>query len=431
MTNLPETLDNLRIRGLIQDSTDLSNLSCLPIGTSFYLGIDPTSPFLGIGNLVPLITAFHLAKAGLRPIFLLGGATGSVGDPSGKKQERPLLSTEEIELNVASHRNKIQELSSRLNIAPEFVNNSDWTAPLTLIEFLREVGKYLTVNYMLAKDSVKSRLETSGLSFTEFSYMLLQANDYLYLYQKYDCKLQIGGADQWGNITAGLELIRKKVSGNAHALSVPLLTNRNGVKFGKSESGNIFINEQATSPYQLYQFFLNTPDDDVERLLKIFTFLTIQEITSLVKEGQQNPDARIAQRKLAEEIVKLVHGQIIKIEAQSNNSVLYTNTLISPNTLIELLSSNALEGIPKSELKLSEMDNFSIGDAFTKVGLTSSKAEAKRLASSGGLSINHNRITDTQALLKNIINLTHANSDMLPMLLRVGKKQYHLIKFIK
>ena len=420
---LSTVLQELSARGLVHDTTDLAALAALPAGTPFYLGIDPTSPFLGIGNLVPLMVVLHLGRAGLQPLLLFGGATGAIGDPSGKQQERPLLTADEIASNVTRHQEKVLELCNRLKVTPTFVNNADWLAPLSLIDFLREAGKHLTVNYMIAKDSVRNRLEGGGISFTEFSYMLLQAHDFAHLYATKGCRIQIGGADQWGNITAGLELIRKKIGGSAHALSVPLLTNKDGVKFGKSEAGSVYLNHEATSPYNLYQFFVNVADEEAVRLLKIFTFIPVPEINALAASALAQPESRILQHRLAQDVVAFVHGEDALKEAMSGAALLFSDTPLSADMLASICASTAVAGVPTTTVTPAELTTMSASDLFTHVGLTPSKAEAKRLAKGGGLYINNTRVDEPLAAL-----VQPSTPPPTALLLRMGKKNYHLVK---
>jgi tyrosyl-tRNA synthetase len=413
-------IDNLLWRGLIQDISDPESLKRLSNGDRFYIGFDPTAPSLQLGNLVPMIVMIHLGQAGLAPIMLFGGATGAIGDPSGKSAERPLLHREEIERNILSQQTKAQEIFERCQVKVAFVNNYDWTGPIGLIEFLREIGKHFTVNYMIAKEVVKARLEAEGISFTEFSYMLLQANDFLHLYKAMGCKMQAGGSDQWGNITAGLELIRRKIQGDACAFSVPLLTDSQGKKFGKSEGGALWLDPAMTSPYRLHQFFLNVADQDVVKLLKVFTFMREDEIAALGETVSSAPEKREAQRLLADSVCTLVHGEQATRDAKRGAEVLFGGSL-------EGLSRGLLEEIfrevPSSSFAREQVSGFSFVDLLAECGMMPSRGEAKKLIKNGGAYLNNQRIAD--------INLQMRDNPVLDsglFVIRTGKKSYHLIR---
>lgn len=415
-----DVLEELEWRGLVQDVSDREGLKKLAPGYSFYVGYDPSAPSLHFGNLVPMIVSIHLAHAGLKAIQLFGGATGAIGDPSGKNAERPLLSRETINQNIAKHSRKVAEIFEHAGAKVQFVNNYDWTEKLCVIDFLRDIGKYFTVNYMLAKDSVKARLGGEGLSFTEFSYMLLQANDFLELYQTHGCRLQIGGTEQWGNITAGLELIRRKIQGEAYALSLPLITDSQGRKFGKSEGGTVWLDAKATSPYRFHQFWLNVEDADVIRYLKIFTFHdrdTIADMQNLLKAA---PEKRAAQHLLADSVCTLVHGEEAVQDARRSAEVLFGGSL-------EGLSSEKLEEIfsevPSSTIGRAQLSQMKMAELFSVTGLVSSKGEARRLIEGGGAYLNNQRVGDPEA--------APAGScvrDSKLLVLRAGKKNYHLVR---
>ena len=403
---------------LIQDYSDESELLALKAGDAFYVGFDPTARSLQIGNLVPLIVSVKLARAGLKPVILFGGATGAIGDPSGRSTERQLLAMETIDENIDRQKNQITSLFKTVGVTPTFVNNRDWTAPIDILTFLRDVGKHFTVNYMISKEVVKTRLGGEGISFTEFSYMLLQAFDFFHLYSTQNVRMQIGGSDQWGNITAGLELIRRKVGENsAVAFSIPLLTNSEGQKFGKSAGGAIWLDAELTSPYLFHQFWLNTSDADVIKFLRIFTFLTDEEIKEQAKAVAEEPQKRAAQKKLADLVTELVHGAEAVALATKSAAVLFGGS-------IEGLSDNELKlifkDVPSKTLHKNDLKEKTVLDVLTLAGAVTSKGEGKRLISGGGVSLNGERVVseadNTASLLsRNII------------VIRVGKKNYHLV----
>jgi len=413
-------IEELAARGLLQDVTDKEGVLKLTSKESFYVGIDPTAPALQIGNLIPLIVVAHLAKAGPQPIIVVGGSTGSIGDPSGKSQERQLLSLEAVDANGAKQSAKIKEILSRVGVTPKFVNNRDWTKDVFVLDFLRDVGKYFTINYMIAKDVVKARLEGEGISYTEFSYMLLQSFDYLHLYENYNCKLQIGGSDQWGNITAGLELIRKKIQGEAYALCWPLLTKNDGTKYGKSEGGAVWLDQDLFSPYKLHQFLLNTDDRDVIKLLKMFTFLPLERIAEIEKNFSADPASRSAQRILADEICTLIHGAEATKDATKSAEVLFGGSLegVSETKLEEIFSD-----VPSKSIDRGTLLALPVLELLVTSGAVKSKGEARRLIEGGGAYLHGERISDGTKLLKD----THVASKNL-IVLRTGKKSFCLVR---
>ncbi len=412
--------ETLKSRGLLQDISDPDLANKLPAGTPFYVGFDPTAPSLQLGNLVPIITAIHLARAGLKPIILFGGATGAIGDPSGKNAERTLLPQETIERNVRFQQEQLKALLARHAISAKFVNNYDWTSQVSVLDFLREVGKYLTVNYMIAKEVVKTRLEDGGISYTEFSYMLLQGADFLHLYQNENCRLQIGGSDQWGNITAGLELIRKKIQGDAYAFSMPLITDASGKKFGKSEGGAIWMDPKLTSPFKLHQYLINVPDAEALRFLKVFTFLELSEIAEIEKTMQAEPEKRAAQNRLADELCNFIHGEAETIKAHASAKVLFGGSIegIAESALAEIFAD-----VPSSSMSRAEIQDLPVLDLFVSSGLSKSKGEARRLIESNGAYLNNERISGVAVKVQETSALTRSL-----ILLRSGKKSYHLIK---
>ena len=420
---MKNTLQTLKSKGLVQDTSDETTISNIPAGTHFYCGFDPTATSLQLGNLVPLILSIHLARAGLKPIILFGGATGLIGDPSGKSQERPLLELETIKRNIDNQMQQVRSIMQRAGISEiMFVNNWDWTQGVSILEFLRDVGKHFTINYMLAKDSVKNRIESGGISFTEFSYMLLQSFDYLHLFKNYNCKLQIGGSDQWGNITAGLELIRKKLAAETSALSIPLLTNSQGKKFGKSEGGAIWLDPEQTSPYKLYQYLLNVGDQDALKYLRMLTFLQDSELQQISTESQNKPEERIAQQYLAKELCRLIHGEEATTDAIKSSSVLFSGELdsLSPAKIKEIFSE-----VPSTSISCEKTKSLSLADLLVEAGLAKSKGEARRLVAGGGAYLNEKRILDASESLS-----AESLSAGSILIFRAGKKNYALLELI-
>ncbi len=414
-------LEELTWRGLIQDISDPEALSKLKPGDAFYIGFDPTAPSFQVGNLVPLIVSIHLTKAGLKPILLFGGATGMIGDPGGKSAERNLLPLEQVAENVQRQQKQASGLwrQAGATVTPDVVNNLDWTKEISLLSFLRDVGKHFTVNYMIAKDSVKSRLSGDGISYTEFSYMLLQANDFLHLYQTKNCKLQIGGSDQWGNITAGLELIRRKVSGEAYALSFPLITNAEGKKFGKSEGNAIWLNPEMTSPYKFHQFWLNVADDDAIRLLKIFTFESKERIGEVESSLKTAPEKREAQKLLADTLCTFVHGSQATDDAKRCAQALFTGTLneLSNAQILEIFQDAPSSTITKDQV--GELDVLTL----LSTTVAKSKGEARRLVQGGGIYLDSERVSNEALKISETTILEKGF-----VVLRSGKKNYHLVR---
>lgn len=414
-------LDELTWRGLIQDISDPEALSKLKPGDAFYIGFDPTAPSFQVGNLVPLIVSIHLTKAGLKPILLFGGATGMIGDPGGKSAERNLLPLEQVAQNVVRQQKQATALWSHagVTVTPEVVNNLDWSREISMLAFLRDVGKHFTVNYMMAKDSVKSRLSGDGISYTEFSYMLLQANDFLHLYQNKNCKLQIGGSDQWGNITAGLELIRRKVSGEAYALSFPLVTNAEGKKFGKSEGNAVWLDREMTSPYKFHQFWLNVTDDEVIKLLKIFTFETKEKIAEVEAAMDAAPEKREAQKLLADALCTFVHGAQATEDAKRCAAALFSGSL---NELTNAQILEIFQDAPSSTISKAQVGDL---DILTLLSTTvaKSKGEARRLVQGGGIYLDSERVANEALKLSETSILSKGF-----VVLRSGKKNYHLVR---
>jgi tyrosyl-tRNA synthetase len=413
-------LKELEELGLIKDISHRSEINSLPEGTSFYIGFDPTAPYLQIGNLVPLTMTIRLAQLGLNPVILFGGSTGMIGDPSGRSSERPLLEKDVLTRNIASQKTKVIEILERVGVKITFVDNLDWTKDVLLLDFLRDIGKHLTINYMISKEVINSRLGDEGISYTEFSYMLLQAYDFLHLFKEQDCKLQIGGSDQWGNLTAGLELIRKKTGDQAYCLSMPLLLNSEGKKFGKSEGGAIWIDTAGTSPYKLYQFLLNSSDEQALVLIKALTLITSAEFIALKEVSAKEPENRVAQHALAERVLKLVHGEDSYLKAKNCAEALFNGKIneLSCNEITEILSS-----APQTSISRTEYETTDILDLLVKATLCESRGAARRLISQGGLTVNGAKVNELESGLQSFPPI---NNEIL--ILRSGKKNYALVK---
>jgi tyrosyl-tRNA synthetase len=383
---MPTLLDELTPRGLIHDQTPglKDRLAQGPV--TGYVGFDPTADSLHVGHLLAVMSLAWLQRCGGTPIIVVGGGTGMVGDPSGKRTERPVLSVEEIDRNVAAIRAQLERFVSFEGAnAAKVRDNADWLRAFGLMEFLRDVGKHFTVNYMLAKDSVKGRMET-GISYTEFTYMLIQAYDFWHLWKAERCELQMGGSDQWGNITAGTELISRKEGASAHGLTFPLLTTAAGQKFGKTEGGAVWLDAARTSPYQFFQFWVNADDRDVERLLKYFTFFPLDEIAALMAEQARDPGKRVAQRRLAEEMTARVHG------ADTARAVVEATRLLFGGTDLRAAGAEVLKvlsrELPVVRLPRSALDGLPVLDALVKAGLASSKGDARRGIAGKGFLVN-------------------------------------------
>jgi tyrosyl-tRNA synthetase len=390
-------LDQLEQRGIIEQVTNrkaLDELLAKP-GASIYVGFDPTADSLHVGHMLPALMLARFQRAGHRPIVLVGGATGMVGDPSFRASERQLMSLDEIRANCAAIGNQLSQfVSFEGSNAALMVNNADWTAPVSHLEWLRDVGKYFTVNYMIAKESVRKRLEDrdQGISYTEFSYMLLQANDFLHLFENQACTIQGGGSDQWGNITAGIELIRKKRGGEAFGITFPLLTTSSGEKFGKSAGNAVWLDPARTSPYQFYQYWIRTEDADVEKLLKLFTFLAVEEIAAIVAEHLQAPEQRVAQKKLAAEMTRLVHGEEKLAQAIASSEALFGGELsgLSDSDLADIFAD-----VPSFSIEASVIaSGVRLPDLLVRAGAAKSKGEATRLIAAGGVYLNNKRTDD-------------------------------------
>ena len=416
----------LKWRGMLQDIMPGTEEQLSREMTSGYIGFDPTADSLHIGSLVPILLLVHLQKAGHKPVALIGGATGMVGDPSGKSEERNLLDEATLSHNLQGIRKQLEkylDFSQDIPNRAEMVNNFDWFREIHFLDFIREIGKHITVNYMMAKDSVKKRLEGSaGMSFTEFSYQLVQGYDFYWLFENRNCKLQMGGSDQWGNITTGTELIRRKSGGEAFAFTCPLLTRSDGGKFGKTEKGNIWLDPAKTSPYQFYQFWLNATDDDAAKWIKIFTFLSREEIQVLTEAHQNNPSSRAIQKALAKAVTIFIHGESEYEHALATTEKLFRQTGETDNMSEEDL--HALEGIVKSDYSISELkQGVDVVRFLSETGIFPSKGEARKMVQNGGVSINRNKVEDILFSVDTGL-LLHKKY----ILVQKGKKNFYLVE---
>jgi tyrosyl-tRNA synthetase len=424
-------IEELTWRGMIQDIMPGTDEQLNKEMTTGYIGFDPTADSLHIGNLVPIILLIHLQKCGHKPIALVGGATGMVGDPSGKSEERNLLSEDILNHNVAKVKLQLEKylnFDPSLPNAAEMVNNYDWFRQISFLDFIRDTGKYITVNYMMSKDSVRKRLDSdNGMSFTEFTYQLVQGYDYYWLHKNKGCKLQMGGSDQWGNIVTGTELIRKKSSGEAFAFTCPLITKADGGKFGKSEKGNVWLDTAKTSPYQFYQFWLNAADADAIKYIKIFTFLSKEEIDSLIAQHTGNEHQRMLQKRLAEEVTCFVHSRLDYEFAVKSSEILFNNdTAEILQQLNEEQLLQVMEGIPTVTYSLSNLQTgVDIVSFLADTNIFPSKGEARKMVQGGGISINKIKVDSIELALNESLLL---NSKYL--LVQKGKKNYTLVRIL-
>lgn len=426
MTNL---MEELRWRGMVQDVMPGTEEQLQKEMTAGYVGFDPTADSLHIGNLVPIMLLVHLQRAGHKPIALVGGATGMVGDPSGKSAERNLLSEDVLQHNLAGVKQQLQRylrFDEGIANKAEMVNNYDWFKEISFLDFIRDTGKHITVNYMMSKDSVRKRIEgEAGISFTEFTYQLIQGYDFFYLYQHKGCKLQMGGSDQWGNITTGTELIRRKTGGEAFAFTCPLITKADGGKFGKSEQGNVWLDAEKTTPYQFYQFWLNAADADAEKWIRIFTLLDRPAIDSIISEHNVDPGKRILQKALAKEVTTFIHGATEYEKAIETTAKLFAQQ----NAPAESLSAEDLEGmegIQKIDFSRAQLDTgLDIISFLADAKIFPSKGEARKMVQNGGVSINRNKVADV-AVKVSAAELLHGQY----LLVQKGKKNYYLVKAI-
>jgi tyrosyl-tRNA synthetase len=417
--------DELKWRGLVSDSTPELNELLGKEKLTAYIGFDPTASSLHVGSLLPMMCLARFQRFGHTPIALTGGGTGLIGDPSGKTQERQLLTNEQVEENVEGIKQQLARLldfNTSENPA-RMVNNAEWLVPISAMEFLRDVGKYFTVNYLLAKESVKRRLETEdGMSFTEFSYSLLQAYDYLVLHDRYGCMLQMGGSDQWGNILAGIDLIRRLRGVKAHGLVFPLVTSSTGVKFGKTEAGAVWLDPNLTSPYRFYQFWFNTDDKDVISYLKFFTWLPAEEIGVLEESVRSEPHTRNAQKELARRVTEMIHGETALSKALRASEVLFGRELsgLGVADVLEIFAD-----VPSTELERSRFTEGGMGlnDLLVASGVAPSKGEAKRLVQSGAISVNNRRTSDPRLAIG-----VNDFIDGSVLVLKKGSRQYHVVK---
>ncbi len=400
---MKDFIEELKWRGMIHTMMPGTEEQLKKEMTTAYLGIDPTADSLHIGHLCGVMILRHFQRCGHKPLALIGGATGMIGDPSGKSQERNLLDDKTLRHNQEAIKQQLKKFLDFDSDAPnraELVNNYDWMKDVTFLDFAREIGKHITVNYMMAKDSVQKRLNgeaRDGLSFTEFTYQLLQGFDFLHLFEEKNCKLQLGGSDQWGNITTGAELVRRKLGKEVFALTCPLITKADGGKFGKTESGNIWLDPRYTSPYKFYQFWLNVSDADAEKYLKIFTFLTKEEIEALAAEHAENPGARPLQKRLAKELTIMVHSEKDYEAAVEASQILFSNSAAEAlHQLDEQTLLDVFEGVPRFNISKAELEaGIPVLELLAvKAGVFPSKGEARKMIQAGGVSINKEKMTD-------------------------------------
>jgi tyrosyl-tRNA synthetase len=425
--SLRSFVDELKWRGLLTDVTPGADAAMRSEPVVGYIGFDPSASSLHVGSLVPVMALARLQRCGHSPIAIAGGGTGLIGDPAGKKTERPLLTPEEVESNLVGIKRQLSrflDFDSPGNAA-RIVNNADWLTTVPLTDFLRDIGKHFKVNVMLSRESVKRRLESEeGISFTEFSYMLLQAYDFLVLHQRYGCTLQMGGSDQWGNIVAGVDLIGRVEGAKAHGIVFPLVTSASGEKFGKTEAGTIWLDPERTSPYHFYQFWLRTDDRDAIKYLKYFTWLEPEEIGGLERQFQAAPEAREAQRRLAEEVTRMVHGDAALGKAQRTSQLFFSEDVatLSADEILQVVNEAPATELPASALAGAGMP---FSDLLVRTGLAASKNEARRLIEAGSIYLSNRPLTDP----RRTIGLTDSIEEKI-LLLRRGKSNYHLVRIV-
>lgn len=426
-------VEELRWRGMLHDIMPETENHLNEKKASGYIGFDPTADSLHIGSLVQIMILMHFQRAGHRPIALVGGATGMIGDPSGKSAERNLLNEETLDKNINGIKNQLArflDFDASNDNAAVLVNNLDWMKDYSLIDFSRDIGKHITVNYMMSKDSVKKRLGSEsqvGMSFTEFTYQLLQGYDFLHLYKNLDCTLQMGGSDQWGNITTGTELVRRKASGKAYAITCPLITKADGTKFGKTEGGNIWLDKSRTSPYKFYQYWLNASDEDAASYIKIFTFLSEDEISTLIEEHNQAPHLRVLQNRIANEVTLLVHSQEDLDNAQKASQILFgKSTSEDLKSLDGATFLDVFEGVPQAELTLDSLEEGVdiIAALAAESQFLKSNGEARRALKENSISVNKAKVQETYKITsQDLINERY-------VLLQRGKKTYFILNFV-
>ena len=419
-------MDELQARGFVEQLSDPALGAWLEHNKgTVYAGFDPSNASLQAGNLVPIMAMAHFQRYGHRVLAVVGGATGMVGDPSGKSEERNLLTATDVAANAAAVR---EQMSAFLDFSGDnpalMLDNNDWIGPVSFVEWLRDVGKFFTVNYMLAKESVKGRIGTeAGISFTEFSYMTMQAYDFLHLYREYGCTIECGGNDQWGNITAGIDLVRKAEGAQVYGVTFPLITTSTGEKFGKSAGNAVWLDPERTSPYQFYQYWVRTSDEDVEKLLKLFTFLDLDEIARICDAHRGAPERREAQKRLAAEATRIVHGDAGVDAARRASEALFGGDLAG---LTERDLKDVFADAPSTQLPAGELTRgINVADLFARTGLASSKSDARRAIQHGGAYLNNVRVSDPNLT----VNASHLLSESI-LVLRKGKKNYHLVQAV-
>ena len=400
---------------------------------SAYIGFDPTADSLHIGNLVPIMLLAHYQRCGHKPVALVGGATGMIGDPSGKSNERNLLDETTLRHNQEAIKQQLAhflDFESNADNAAILVNNYDWMKDISFLDFIRDVGKHITVNYMMSKDSVKNRItseSSEGMSFTEFTYQLVQGYDFLHLYRENNCTIQMGGSDQWGNITTGTELIRRIGNGKGFAITCPLITKSDGSKFGKSEGGNVWLDANRTSPYKFYQYWLNSSDEDAEKYIKIFTFLTQEEIAALIKEHQETPHLRLLQKRLAKEITTMVHSKDHFENAEKASNILFSKTFKNDiQTLDEATFLDVFEGVPQAEISTTDFNNGldMIAALAAKTNFLASNGEARRALKENSISVNKEKVNEAYLIsTEDLINNKY-------IILNKGKRNTYIIKIV-
>lgn len=421
-------IKELTWRGLIQDIMPGTEEQLKKEVTTGYIGFDPTSDSLHIGSLVPILLLMHLQNAGHKPVALVGGATGMVGDPTGKSDERNLLNEEQLQKNlegITKQLGKFLDFNGSSQTSPVIVNNYDWFKGMGFIEFLRDTGKHITVNYMMAKDSVRKRIEgETGISYTEFAYQLMQGYDFYWLYKNLNCKLQMGGSDQWGNITTGTELVRRKAGGEAFGMTCPLIKKADGGKFGKTEKGNVWLDPEKTSPYQFYQFWLNSSDEDAQQWIKIFTFLSEDEVEKLIQSHSADPGARILQKALARELTVFVHSEDEYKKAVETTEKLFAHQT-APAESLSVKDLEEMEGVVKFDMDLKSFSGAELLNVLVEAKIFPSKGEARKMIQQGGLSINRNKINDPSFKIGSDILLHNKY-----ILIQKGKKHHYLLRAV-